>query len=50
VIEFAVRWINGVKASEYTDAKFSGPAPLCFQIHPGFVMKGEYRNIRLAEL
>ena len=43
-------WINGVKASEYTDTKFSGPAPLGFQIHPGVVMKCEYRNIRLAEL
>ncbi|MCX6950445.1 MAG: DUF1080 domain-containing protein [Opitutae bacterium] len=43
-------WINGLKASEYTNAKFSGPAPLGFQIHPGVVMKCEYRNIRLAEL
>jgi hypothetical protein len=43
-------WINGQKASEYTDAKFSGAAPLGFQIHPGVVMKCEYRNIRLAEL
>jgi len=43
-------WINGQKASEYTDAKFSSPGPLGFQIHPGVVMKCEYRNIRLAEL
>jgi Domain of Unknown Function (DUF1080) len=43
-------WINGQKASEYTDAKFSGAGPLGFQIHPGVVMKCEYRNIRLAEL
>jgi hypothetical protein len=42
-------WINGQKASEYTDAKFSGAAPLGFQIHPGVVMKCEYRNIRIAE-
>ena len=43
-------WINGQKASEYTDPKFSGPAPLGFQIHPGVEMKCEYRNINLAEL
>ena len=43
-------WINGQKASEYTDAKFSGTAPLGLQIHPGVEMKCEYRNIRLAPL
>ena len=43
-------WINGKKASEYTDAKFSGAAPLGLQIHPGVVMKCEYRNVKIAEL
>lgn len=43
-------WINGTKASEYTDAKFSGAAPLGLQIHPGVAMKCEYRDIRIAEL
>lgn len=43
-------WINGTKASEYTDARFSGAAPLGLQIHPGVVMKCEYRNVRIAEL
>lgn len=43
-------WINGVKASEYTNPKFSGAAPLGFQIHPNVAMKVEYRNIRIAEL
>lgn len=43
-------WINGQKASEYTDPKFSGAAPLGFQIHPGVDMKCEFRNIRIAEL
>jgi hypothetical protein len=43
-------WINGTKASEYTDAKFTGAAPLGFQIHPGVPMKCEYRNVRIAEL
>ena len=43
-------WINGTKAAEYTDAKFSGAAPLGLQIHPGAKMKCEYRNVRIAEL
>ncbi|HEY3839450.1 MAG TPA: DUF1080 domain-containing protein [Bryobacteraceae bacterium] len=43
-------WINGKKASEYTDPKFSGAAPLGLQIHPGVVMKCEYRNMRIAPL
>ena len=43
-------WINGVKASEYTDAKFAGAAPLGLQIHGSVVMKCEYRNMKIAEL
>jgi histidinol phosphatase-like enzyme len=43
-------WINGKKASEYTDAKFNGAAPLGLQIHGKVVMKCEFRNVRLAEL
>ena len=43
-------WINGVKASEYTDPKFSGAAPLGLQIHPNVAMKAEFRNIKIAEL
>lgn len=43
-------WINGTKASEYTDEKFSGAAPIGLQIHPGVEMKCEYRNIKIAEL
>lgn len=43
-------WINGKKASEYTDEKFSGAAPIGLQIHPGVDMKCEYRNVKLAEL
>lgn len=43
-------WINGQKASEYTDAKFTGAAPIGLQIHPGAEMKCEYRNIRFATL
>lgn len=43
-------WINSEKASEYTDAKFSGTAPLGLQIHGGVEMKCEYRNLKIAEL
>jgi hypothetical protein len=43
-------WINGQKASEYTDPKFSGAAPIGLQIHPGVEMKCEYRNVKIAEL
>ena len=43
-------WINGKKASEYTDAKYAGAAPIGLQIHPGVEMKCEYRNVKLAEL
>ena len=41
-------WINGKKASEYTDPKFAGAAPLGLQIHGGVKMKCEFRNIRIA--
>jgi len=43
-------WINGRKAAQYTDAKFSGAAPLGLQIHAGLKMTVEYRNIRAAAL
>lgn len=43
-------WINGQLASQYTDPKFSGAAPLGLQIHGGLKMKVEYRKLRLAEL
>jgi hypothetical protein len=43
-------WINGTKQVEYTDARFSGAAPLGLQIHPNVEMKVEYRNLRIAEL
>jgi len=43
-------WINGQKASEYTDGKFSGAAPLGLQIHGGVEMKCEFRNMKIAEL
>jgi hypothetical protein len=43
-------WINGTKASEYTDPKFPGAATIGLQLHGNVKMQAEYRNIRLAEL
>jgi len=43
-------WINGQPASQYTDPKFGGAAPLGIQIHGKVEMKCEYRNVRIAEL
>ncbi len=43
-------WINGTKASEYTDPKFSGASPLGLQLHANVVMKAEFRNIRARAL
>ncbi len=43
-------WINGEKASEFTDAKYAAPGPLGLQIHGGLAMKVEFRNIRAKAL
>ncbi len=43
-------WINGQLASEYTDPKFAGAAPIGLQIHRGVKMKVEYRHLKLTEL
>lgn len=43
-------WINGTQASQYTDAKFAGPAPIGLQIHGGLPMKVEFRNLRVRTL
>jgi hypothetical protein len=43
-------WINGEKAGNYTNAKYSGEAPIGLQIHPKLKMKVEYRDIHLVEL
>ena len=43
-------WLNGQKITQYTNAKYNKPAPIGLQIHPGLVMKVEFRNIRLQEL
>ncbi len=43
-------WLNGEQVVQYTNPKYSQPAPIGLQIHPGLKMKVEYRNIRLREL
>lgn len=42
--------LNGQQVSRYTDARYSGGAPLGLQVHPGLKMKVEYRNIRAKRL
>jgi hypothetical protein len=46
----AKTWINGTKASEYTDPKFKDAAPIGLQIHSKLPMKVEFRSIRIQEL
>ena len=43
-------WLNGEQISQYTDARYSGGAPLGLQVHPGLKMKVEFRNIRAKRL
>jgi hypothetical protein len=43
-------WLNDEKVTEYTDSRFPNAYPIGLQIHPGLVMKVEFRNIRLREL
>jgi hypothetical protein len=39
-------WINDVLAVKYTNAKYSGAAPIGLQIHPGLAMEVEFPNLR----
>jgi hypothetical protein len=43
-------WLNGEQISQYTDARYSGGAPIGLQVHPGLKMKVEFRNIRAKRL
>jgi hypothetical protein len=43
-------WLNGEQVVQYTDARYSGAAPLGLQVHPGLKMKVEFRNIRAKSL
>ncbi|MCC6354516.1 MAG: DUF1080 domain-containing protein [Verrucomicrobiae bacterium] len=41
-------WLNGEKVSEFSDPKYTDPAPIGLQVHGGLDMKVEFRNIRIA--
>lgn len=43
-------WLNGQQVSHYTSDKYREPAPIGLQIHPGLVMKVEFRDLRAKPL
>ncbi|HLH53675.1 MAG TPA: DUF1080 domain-containing protein [Verrucomicrobiae bacterium] len=43
-------WLNGEKVTDYKDVRYPNPYAIGLQIHPGLVMKIEFRNIKLREL
>jgi hypothetical protein len=43
-------WLNGELVLEYESADFNDPGPIGLQIHPGVVMKVEFRNLKAKEL
>ena len=43
-------WLNGEQVSRYTSDKYHEPAPIGLQIHPGLVMKVEFRDLRAKPL
>ena len=43
-------WLNGEQVSNYVDAGYPKAAPIGLQIHPGVVMKVEYRNLSIGEI
>ena len=43
-------WLNGEQVSQFTDANYSGAAPVGLQIHPGLKMKVEFRDVRATTL
>jgi hypothetical protein len=43
-------WLNGEQVGQYTDARYSGAAPIGLQVHPGLKMKVEFRNLRAQSL
>ena len=45
-----IAWLNGAKVVEYKDDRYPNPYQIGLQIHPGLVMKIEFRNIRLKDL
>jgi hypothetical protein len=43
-------WLNGEKITEYEDPNYKEAGPIGLQIHPGVVMKVEFRNLILKPL
>lgn len=43
-------WLNGTQVSQYTSDTYREPAPIGLQIHPGLVMKVEFRDLRAKAL
>lgn len=43
-------WLNGQQVSQYTSEKYREPGPIGLQIHPGLVMKVEFRDLRAKAL
>ena len=43
-------FLNKEKVLDFDDKGFPGPAPIGLQIHPGLVMKVEFRNIKAKAL
>lgn len=43
-------WLNGQQVSQCTSDKCREPAPIGYQIHPGLVMKVEFRDLRAKAL
>ena len=43
-------WLNGQQVTEYTNPAYPKAGPIGLQIHPGVVMKVEYRNLKVREL
>jgi hypothetical protein len=43
-------WLNGKKAVNYANTNYPTAGPIGLQIHPGLVMKVEFRNLRVKAL
>jgi hypothetical protein len=43
-------WLNDEQVSQYKSDKYREPAPIGLQIHPGLVMKVEFRDLRAKAL
>ena len=43
-------WLNGEQVSQYTSDTYREPGPIGLQIHPGLVMRVEFRDLRAKPL